>query len=540
MPVGHDLPSCTNQVVASETFTIDGQEMVLFDTPGFDDTTISDADTLKRIAEFLETMYRRGIKLKGIVYLHRITDMRMTGASARTYRLLRSLCGSKNLANVVIVTNMWSDPPTEDEILREQQLRSNFFKSALEDGAQLLRREHLGQTSAHEVLRTLLPKAAMHPQLPVELSEGIPLQDTEAGRIVRAEIEAKLSKQDEELQELRDEIRAMVVDRNLKAERELDEYRGRKEREMSLLRQQLASLTVEIEEGRKFWEGQFEDMRTRRIQAMRLAEEQILLDTPGFDDEEISDVGTLKRIAGYLSANYDQGQILSGIIYLHRITDNRMGGANARTFNLFRKMCGTQTLKNVIIATNMWSNPPTDTQARREQQLETDFFKEALDGGARMFRRETQGRESAHRIIRQLIGQAPLPMRIDVETVDENRALHETEAGQAIEVRLLERVNQQQEAIEEARRELAHANLEGARAAANIRAEVEREEREMAELRQQIDSLRRGMEEERRDYWRRLEAERAQFAEDQGTRRRLGFRRKLREFLGLGQKRNAY
>ncbi|KAF8684217.1 50S ribosome-binding GTPase [Rhizoctonia solani] len=274
MPVGHDLPSCTNQVVASETFTIDGQEIVLFDTPGFDDTTLSDADTLKRIAEFLETMYRRGIKLKGIVYLHRITDMRMTGASARTYRLLRSLCGSKNLANVVIVTNMWSDPPTEDEILREQQLRSNFFKSALEDGAQLLRREHLGQTSAHEVLRTLLPKAAMHPQLPVELSEGIPLQDTEAGRIVRAEIEAKLSKQDEELQELRDEIRAMVVDRNLKAERELDEYRGRKEREMSLLRQQLASLTVEIEEGRKFWEGQFEDMRTRRIQAMRLAEEQ--------------------------------------------------------------------------------------------------------------------------------------------------------------------------------------------------------------------------------------------------------------------------
>ncbi|CAE6443302.1 unnamed protein product [Rhizoctonia solani] len=266
----------------------------------------------------------------------------------------------------------------------------------------------------------------------------------------------------------------------------------------------------------------------------------VLLDTPGFDDEEISDVGTLKRIAGYLSANYDQGQILSGIIYLHRIIDNRMGGANARTFNLFRKMCGTQTLKNVIIATNMWSNPPTDTQARREQQLETDFFKEALDGGARMFRRETQGRESAHRIIRQLIGQAPLPMRIDVETVDENRALHETEAGQAIEVRLLERVNQQQEAIEEARRELAHANLEGARAAANIRAEVEREEREMAELRQQIDSLRRGMEEERRDYWRRLEAERAQFAEDQGTRRRLGFRRKLREFLGLGQKRNAY
>ncbi|CAE7189164.1 unnamed protein product [Rhizoctonia solani] len=273
MPVGHDLPSCTQQVIASETFKLDGQDLVLFDTPGFDDTTISDADTLKRIAEFLEFMYRRGIKLKGIVYLHRITDMRMTGASARTYRLLRSLCGAKNLSNVVIVTNMWSDPPTEDELLRERQLRGEFFKSALDDGAQIMRREQPGQQSAHAVLRALLPKPAVHPQLPVELSKGIPLQETEAGRMVRAEIEAKLSKQDQELQELRDEIKTLITESNSTAQRELEQYRERKEREMSLLRGQLASLTMEIEEGRRFWEGQFEDMRSRRIQA-RLAEEQ--------------------------------------------------------------------------------------------------------------------------------------------------------------------------------------------------------------------------------------------------------------------------
>ncbi|CAE6491253.1 unnamed protein product [Rhizoctonia solani] len=274
MPVGHDLPSCTNQVMSSEAFKVDGQDIVLFDTPGFDDTTISDADTLKRIAEFLESMYRRGIKLKGIVYLHRITDMRMTGASARTYRLLRSLCGAKNLTNVVIVTNMWSDPPTEDELLRERQLQGDFFKSALDDGAQIMRRQHPGQQSAHAILRSLLPKPAVHPQLPVELGRGVPLQETEAGRLVRAEIETKLSKQDQELKELRDEIKLLVTESNSKAQRELEHYRERKEREMSLLRGQLASLSMEIEEGRKFWEGQFEDMRTRRIQTMPLAEEQ--------------------------------------------------------------------------------------------------------------------------------------------------------------------------------------------------------------------------------------------------------------------------
>ncbi|KAG8733348.1 hypothetical protein FRC11_006952 [Ceratobasidium sp. 423] len=259
MPVGHDLPSCTNQVMASEIFKLDGQDIVLFDTPGFDDTTISDADTLKRIAEFLESM---------------ITDMRMTGASARTYRLLRSLCGAKNLSNVVIVTNMWSDPATEDELLRERQLQGDFFKSALDDGAQIMRREQPGQQSAHVILRALLPRPAVHPQLPVELGRGIPLQETEAGRIVRAEIEAKLSKQDQELKELRDEIKSLVTESNLKAQRELEQYRERKEREISLLREQLATLTMEITEGRRFWEGQFEDMRLKRIQAMRLAEEQ--------------------------------------------------------------------------------------------------------------------------------------------------------------------------------------------------------------------------------------------------------------------------
>lgn len=56
MPVGHDLRSCTQQVMASDIFHVDGQSIVLLDTPGFDDTTISDADTLKRIAEFLESM----------------------------------------------------------------------------------------------------------------------------------------------------------------------------------------------------------------------------------------------------------------------------------------------------------------------------------------------------------------------------------------------------------------------------------------------------------------------------------------------------
>ncbi|KAF8602540.1 hypothetical protein BDV93DRAFT_557317 [Ceratobasidium sp. AG-I] len=275
MPVGHDLRSCTQQVMASDIFEVDGQSIVLLDTPGFDDTTISDADTLKRIAEFLESMYRRGIKLKGLVYIHRITDMRMMGAGARTYRLLRKLCGTETLANVTIVTNMWSDPPTEEEILREHQLKTDFFKGALDNGARMMRRTEPGVQSAHDVLRSLLAKEPKTLDIQVELVDrGLKLQDTEAGREVEVKLRLQLDKQDKELRDLRAEIAHAIRESDNRAQRELQQYRERKEKDVELVRKQLLSLGMEIEEGKRFWERQFDDIRIKRTQAMRLAEEQ--------------------------------------------------------------------------------------------------------------------------------------------------------------------------------------------------------------------------------------------------------------------------
>lgn len=264
----------------------------------------------------------------------------------------------------------------------------------------------------------------------------------------------------------------------------------------------------------------------------------VLIDTPGFDDEEVSDVGTLKQIAAYLSSTYGEGQMLSGIIYLHRITDNRMGGAHARTFNLFRKMCGTQTLRNVVIATNMWSNPPKEHEDRREQQLRTEFFKEALDGGARMVRRATPGRESAHTIVRMLVGQVPLPTGLQTQIVDEGRQLADTDAGQEMEVQLLDRVNRQQREIDEARREIQDAVRRRDEESATQLAQYEREkERDIAELRRQIDSLRQGMEDERKAFRLRLQREQEEFdRQAKAAQQRHGFRSRVKNFLGMGSK----
>lgn len=45
--------SCTADVEVAEEFTLDGRRVVLIDTPGFDDTNVSDAEILEKIAAFL-------------------------------------------------------------------------------------------------------------------------------------------------------------------------------------------------------------------------------------------------------------------------------------------------------------------------------------------------------------------------------------------------------------------------------------------------------------------------------------------------------
>jgi len=50
-----NLESCTDEVQLADEFTLGGRRIVLIDTPGFDDTTKSDTDVLKMIADFLAT-----------------------------------------------------------------------------------------------------------------------------------------------------------------------------------------------------------------------------------------------------------------------------------------------------------------------------------------------------------------------------------------------------------------------------------------------------------------------------------------------------
>ena len=53
--IGRSLNSCTTEVQLANEFTIDERQVILIDTPGFDDTNKSDTDILTLIATFLAT-----------------------------------------------------------------------------------------------------------------------------------------------------------------------------------------------------------------------------------------------------------------------------------------------------------------------------------------------------------------------------------------------------------------------------------------------------------------------------------------------------
>ena len=104
----------------------------------------------------------------------------------------------------------------------------------------------------------------------------------------------------------------------------------------------------------------------------------------------MSDFDILRAIAKWLETVFENGQLLSGIVYLHRITDTRVAGSARRALNLFQRICGEDNYKNVILATTFWNSIVhcEETGVDREKQLLSNegFWKCMKEKGAQTIR----------------------------------------------------------------------------------------------------------------------------------------------------------
>lgn len=178
----------------------------------------------------------------------------------------------------------------------------------------------------------------------------------------------------------------------------------------------------------------------------------VFVDTTGSGTAFRSGHDILYGIAEWLETKYRREVKLTGIIYTHSITDNRMSGSVWNNLEMFTWLCGERAAEHVRFVTTMWDKV-TDAHVAesRVSQLEADLWKPLMDAGSRHERFENTF-ESAWEIMRGLVGEEEAPL-LREDLVDAGRRLNETTAGKALYTRFQKLLHEQKGAIKQIREE---------------------------------------------------------------------------------------
>ncbi|KAF9038072.1 P-loop containing nucleoside triphosphate hydrolase protein [Panaeolus papilionaceus] len=164
----------------------------------------------------------------------------------------------------------------------------------------------------------------------------------------------------------------------------------------------------------------------------------ILVDTPGFDDPNRTDGDILTVIAEWLKASYKEGKTLSGIIYLHRITDIRFDSGSAKSLTLFKHICGGDVFDKVCFTTTKWNDVQPEKKIdyeRKEDDLRKDHWGVYIAKGSITSRfdstTEEMARDTAKKTVQKLVEDTTRKMIITLQKqlVDQKLPLYKTDAG---------------------------------------------------------------------------------------------------------------
>ncbi|XXH02238.1 hypothetical protein Hte_008606 [Hypoxylon texense] len=223
LKIGHKLESCTQDIEVVNA-KIGDYTVHMIDTPGFSDTHRSDTQILEAIADYLAVAYSQRIRLSGIIYLHPISDNRITNQSIKNLKMFQKLTGTDNAEGVVLVTSMWDKVSAKEGEAREEELQTKFWKILMACGAQVSR--HDGSTeSAKRVAFMLIHNKPFYTQLQEEIGkENKALKDTAAGMEMMAELSRIKEQHRTELEEVKELMLQAATQQNEVAVAALEEH----------------------------------------------------------------------------------------------------------------------------------------------------------------------------------------------------------------------------------------------------------------------------------------------------------------------------
>ncbi|KAK5110335.1 hypothetical protein LTR62_006043 [Meristemomyces frigidus] len=231
--IGHGLNSYTIDVEAFE-FEHAGYRVTLLDTPGFNDTHRGETEVLQSIAEYLELAYRKSVHggLAGIIYLHSILDVPMSGSGLRNIRMFKKLIGQDALRKVVLVTARWGQVAKLGDLKRaesrELELRENFWAPMIQRGSRVARFDDT-KGSALAIIMSLIGQQTVSQesvvlQIQSELADRkLPLAATAAGMIINDETNRLEKKYREELSNMQREMEEALAQRDVEVQEALQE-----------------------------------------------------------------------------------------------------------------------------------------------------------------------------------------------------------------------------------------------------------------------------------------------------------------------------
>jgi len=132
---------------------------------------------------------------------------------------------------------------------------------------------------------------------------------------------------------------------------------------------------------------------------------------------------------------------LAGLLYLHRISDDRMAGSSLKYFRLFEKLCGGDDFGNIILATTMWDEVDERVGTAHERELMRDFWRPMIEYGASI-KRFLYTRESAFEILSPFFAEAQRRSVLHLQNEIEHcrLLLNRPSSAEALQVELTELV----------------------------------------------------------------------------------------------------
>ncbi|KAL4078826.1 P-loop containing nucleoside triphosphate hydrolase protein [Scleroderma yunnanense] len=171
---------------------------------------------------------------------------------------------------------------------------------------------------------------------------------------------------------------------------------------------------------------------TSKIKATRCTIEGsrvVLVDTPGFNHTNISDLEILKLIADWLVKT--KGKLLSGLLYFHRISDDFINGSLSKNLRVFQKLCGDNAMSHVVLTTTMWDEVDETFGKERLEELRESDWRAMIERGSRTFR-YLNTQESAQELLLQLVGNKRCKLQLQKEMGGNRMQILKTSAAREL------------------------------------------------------------------------------------------------------------